>query len=410
MPCTPWPRAVTPLGGSKRRRRNTLHSAGPDANAVVAPASSPEDTLRCEDHSKRPQHIGPHDNPEAPTCRDLSNLYVARETLRCARAGCVPCCYKIVLRAGPGAQPNVRPELCLRIVAGGHHGNERIGLYRRSQRLLMVGDGDFSFSLALARGFATPSRLVATSHETLSSLRRIYPKVDGTLRELSSLGVVVAHGVDAARLPATLSRAGVQAAREGAGEAGGFDRIVWNFPCASRDEHGAALPAATAGADARSSAEIEANRALVNYFIRGASSLLRPGGEVHLTHKSTLRQWRIEQAFGGSAAGHGGRRVARFVGCVVFDRSCYPAYTPRKAFGNRSFPVGDAQTFVFSDEPGAPDATLPRAERRGAPPPHDSGSPVAQLDEGIIVELRRRLLLAPRSAPGSASGRGREAS
>lgn len=44
-----------------------------------------------------------------------------------------------------------------------------LGQYSSTQSVLLVGDGDFSFSLALATGFSSGANLVATSLDTYGS-------------------------------------------------------------------------------------------------------------------------------------------------------------------------------------------------------------------------------------------------
>ena len=270
---------------------------------------------------------------------DEGPLHVMVETAQCALSGCVPCCAKVLINQGASTSlPNARPETCFRLVRAANSTKKprvtSIGLYRQGQSILTVGDGDFSFSLALARALKG-ARVVATSYESHASLAKVYGTacID-TLRELEQLGAVVAHGVDAAELGTTLPA--------GAVPTGGFDRVVWNFPCASalplhrpcstpapplhrpctapapplrrlcaasappaaplhrriassaalplcrcvaRSADGAVMSGAGAGADARGSVDIEANRRLVARFCTGGAALLAAQGELHITHK-----------------------------------------------------------------------------------------------------------------------------
>jgi len=161
-----------------------------------------------------------------PKERDSTDLFVLTETLRCAHSGCVPCVYKLALQwdrqSGPALQPNVRPELCPRhpqpgatrgagVAAGGGAGGggakpvggvRRAGLYSSAMHILTVGDGDLSFSLALAKALWPrcvgggqqqwgAGSLTATLYESRESLLRVYPAAEETLAELAAHGVQV---------------------------------------------------------------------------------------------------------------------------------------------------------------------------------------------------------------------------
>ncbi|WVZ14997.1 hypothetical protein V8G54_012563 [Vigna mungo] len=48
-------------------------------------------------------------------------------------------------------------------------GDKRIAHYRSSHKILLVGEGDFSFSLCLAKAFGTAINMVATSLDSRSA-------------------------------------------------------------------------------------------------------------------------------------------------------------------------------------------------------------------------------------------------
>jgi 25S rRNA (uracil2634-N3)-methyltransferase len=280
-------------------------------------------------------------DPKPPRLeRSTEGLHVQRSTLRCAHGGCVPCCYKVVLHTPPGwprLRPNQRPEMCPRaelqaapIVPGERR---HCGLYDDRMDILTVGDGDFSFSLALARALYPDAacsdgshaqgfgRLVATSHESEASVLRVYPNAADTLAELRARGVAVYHDVDATDLQTTLPPcAGKDPAR--------FHRVVWNFPCIGRGLE--------AGHDGQNT-EMEANKQLVRDFCCSAAPLLWPahidqrdgGGEVHITHKTKppYNHWGLVPLAANAQSGLVWR------GSVIFDRCSYPPYINRKALG-----------------------------------------------------------------------------
>lgn len=160
---------------------------------------------------------------------------------------CVPCAYKICnfdisLDSDFTKRiPNQRPEQCPRshssYNAGDGETDSRDGTmgYHRGMNVLTVGDGDFTFSLAVARlvigdtnnDCHTTSRgmVVATSYENSDTLRKVYPDFDKTLDSLTCHGeniVTVAYNVDATRLDETLPEH-LQRGRVK------FHRICWNL-------------------------------------------------------------------------------------------------------------------------------------------------------------------------------------
>ena len=309
--------------------------------------------------------------------RDTSSLFVLAPTLRCAHSGCIPCCYKLFQHPGPdgGLRLNERPEMCHRLrnstpptpandpFCGGLR---RCGLYDERMHILTVGDGNFSFSLAIARALLGPSSsgsLTVTSHESAESVRQVYPDAEKHITELRERGAAVYHGVDATALSTTLPP---QARCK-------YHRIVWNFPCIGRG--------LAAGADGQNG-EMEANKHLVQAFGASAASLLGPSGELHITHKTKppYCHWNIaEQAIKTS------NLLPR--GAIVFDRACYQPYVPKKTLDKKSFVVNDAEQFVFERSGGDSDGgagllpPLPHTLPADGPPSRraiGTGNPVSR--------------------------------
>ncbi|XP_020209857.1 uncharacterized protein At4g26485, partial [Cajanus cajan] len=96
---------------------------------------------------------------------------------------------------------------------------KKITHYSSTHRILLVGEGDFSFSLCLARAFGTASNMVATSLDSKDSLMMNYENALSNLIELETLGCTIVHEVD------------VHTMREHPLlEHERFDRIIYNFP------------------------------------------------------------------------------------------------------------------------------------------------------------------------------------
>jgi len=213
--------------------------------------------------------------PSVLPFRDCRNLHASQLTVYCAlQRHCVPCAYKVgcfdvaLDHEFCRAVPNQRPEQCPRAkeVKQGVEGT--LG-YRREMSVLAVGDGDFTFSLALARlGSDKAISITATSYESKASLLDVYPGIEETFKELEQKGATVCFKVDATRLKETMPKTAAD---------NKFDRIVWNFPCSAVEK----------GQDGQNE-EMERNKGLVREFVANARHLLKAGGQIHLNHKTKV--------------------------------------------------------------------------------------------------------------------------
>ena len=290
-------------------------------------------------------------------CRDTTStpLYAHLDTVCCFAAGCTCCAYRLVVQPPPSSAPNRRPGECLRaarraaspaaaaVRPAAAAAAATTGLYAAGLRIATLGDGDLSFSLALARaGFG--ASMYATTYLTRAQLHAAYGEsaVEAKVQELSALGAAVRHGVDASD--------GASMATLAADAGQSFDRVVWNFPCVG----------AGAGQDGQLE-QIEENKELMRAFFRGvvdggaggertaavatrdaaaAIPFLTPSGEVHIAHKMKppFGHWEMQSLADSRLLFNGG---------VVFDRALYPGYITRKVVGSKSFPTWDAQVLLW---------------------------------------------------------------
>ncbi|KAG2384159.1 uncharacterized protein At4g26485-like [Vigna umbellata] len=200
-------------------------------------------------------------------------------------------------------------------------GDKRIAHYRSSHKILLVGEGDFSFSLCLAKAFGTAINMVATSLDSRASLRKKYGNALRNLRELKGLGCTIVHGVDVHTMlehPLLENRY--------------FDRIIYNFP--------------HAGFAYRESDDyqIKLHRSLVSGFFYNAKFMLNKGAEIHITHKTAhpFSKWNIR--------GLAKRQRLLLVEEAEFYLDLYPGYSNKRGDGrnsDRSFPIGECNTFMF---------------------------------------------------------------
>lgn len=203
-------------------------------------------------------------------------------------------------------------------------GGERIKWlkhYSSAQSILIVGDGDFSFSLALATAFGSGENIVATSLDSYGALTSKYGKAESNVTELKRLGATVLHGVDAKTMKLHPHL-----------EMRQFDRIVFNFPHAGftgREDH---------------LHVIIAHKELVHGFFANARHLLRPYGETHISHKTGFPYdaWDIAQlAYESSLI---------MVRKVDFSKKDYPGYNQKRGDGaacDQPFALGPCCTFMF---------------------------------------------------------------
>lgn len=251
--------------------------------------------------------------------RNCNNLYACHTTIHCALyKNCIPCSYKIGLFDVAldsyfcSTIPNQRPEVCPRM----NHQNNKynnnnnkqqqgkntvdngtLGYLKKSgMKILTIGDGDFSFSLAITRMILSDERrskketmnvdsteLIATSYESIDTLRKVYPDIDSTINELKGLGAIVCFNVDATNIQESLISSSKQSKQHNISGSIKFDRIIWNFPCNAIEN----------GQDGQNK-EMNFNKILIKSFVLSAYKLLvydeqrKHFGQIHMTHKTKV--------------------------------------------------------------------------------------------------------------------------
>ncbi|KAI3969542.1 hypothetical protein MKX01_020103 [Papaver californicum] len=192
--------------------------------------------------------------------------------------------------------------------------------YSRSQRILLVGEGDFSFSACLANAFGSAINMVATSLDTeeISSARQ-------NIRQLQKSGCLVLHDVGVHDMLYDSDLMNMK-----------FDCIVFNFP------HAGHFPPLyeTDGF------LIAMHKKLLSGFFKSASKMLNKAGEIHVSHRNDFpyNKWEIKKL-----ANNGGLQL---IGKVKFQKSDYPGYSNKRGGdveSDKEFFLGEsAFTFKFS--------------------------------------------------------------
>ncbi|OVA19725.1 protein of unknown function DUF2431 [Macleaya cordata] len=201
----------------------------------------------------------------------------------------------------------------------------RIKHYSSSHKILLVGEGDFSFSVCLAKAFGTATNMVATSLDTEETLEDKYSGSEQHIRQLRRFGCMVLHDVgvhDMLYDPVLMNMK--------------FDRIVFNFP------HAGHFPPFYETDEFL----IQMHKKLLLGFFKSSSKMLNEDGEVHVSHRDDYpyNKWDIKKL-----ANNGGLRL---IEKVRFRKVDYPGYSNKRGGdieSDKEFYLGDRPyTFKFS--------------------------------------------------------------
>ncbi|CAA0815405.1 Domain of unknown function (DUF2431 [Striga hermonthica] len=191
--------------------------------------------------------------------------------------------------------------------------------YSNEQRILLVGEGDFSFSTCLARSFGLAPNMISTS---LNSEEFLVKNYDCALPNIIELGVrkcKVMHEIDATLIANHEFLGAIK-----------FDRIIFNFPFAG---FFGSMPL---------DSQLRRHRRLVSLFLKNAKEMLSENGEIHISHKTNgvHAEWKLESM----ASSHG----LMLVEAVDFKLHHYPGYNTKRGFGgDENFHCYPSKTYKF---------------------------------------------------------------
>ncbi|KAK2652640.1 hypothetical protein Ddye_012496 [Dipteronia dyeriana] len=199
--------------------------------------------------------------------------------------------------------------------------------YSSKQRILLVGEGDFSFSLSLARAFGSAHNMVASSIDTQENISSKYSNGLRNVIELEERGCKVLYGVDAKEMSQHFFLKTQK-----------FDRIIYNFPHVGfpfRENSYCQIQLCL----------VMLNKGLVKGFLKNAKVMLKEDkGEIHVSHKEgdPYDKWELVNK---------AEKIGLIMHQVVpFCKQDYPGYHNKRAQGNNSdaaFPLGDCSTYKF---------------------------------------------------------------
>ncbi|TDH70977.1 uncharacterized protein CCR75_005100 [Bremia lactucae] len=149
------------------------------------------------------------------------------------------------------------------------------GLYAPEDTVLVLGDGDFSFSRGLVKHRGTGRGVLATSFDSESSVKRKYSNALECIAAVRSSHGLVIHDVDATKLHDLPEQVKTGACIRAIPDY--FQYIVFNFPHSGQQR-------------------VHINRALLFQFFESARNRLAVHGEAHITLKTRppYSNWLIE--------------------------------------------------------------------------------------------------------------------
>ena len=176
--------------------------------------------------------------------------------------------------------------------------------YIVGQKILLVGEGNFSFAAALATHLGTACDVVATSFDHKEQLRIKYTDSVDFEDEIQGLGGEVLHGIDATCL-GDCERLDAP-----------YDCVVFNFPHVGAGIKDQLL-------------NIRANQTMLTAFLQSAFEVVHDDGEVHITIKKgePYDSWRVVK-LGMAIPG------VRLKNAFNFDTKLYPSYRHRRTLGH----------------------------------------------------------------------------
>ncbi|XP_059284131.1 heavy metal-associated isoprenylated plant protein 41-like [Lycium ferocissimum] len=242
---------------------------------------------------------------------------------------------------------------------------KRIQHYSSYHQILLVGEGDFSFSLCLAHSFGSASNIVASSLQSYDVVIKMYKNGKSNLEKLKSLGGIILHGVDATKMQ---HHCDLRTRK--------FDRIIYNFP--------------HAGFYAREDNNhlIQMHKNLVGSFFGSAKRMLRVDGQIHVTHKTTppYDLWDL--------VGLASKNSLICIECAEFKIENYPGYNNKRGAGSKCdepFHLGECSTFKFILNPSRKNVPRTKKQKRHLHAPSQNFHKIANSISPPIYSFQRQI-------------------
>jgi len=214
----------------------------------------------------------------------------------------------------------------------------------QNQRILTVGDGDFTFSISLLQH--KPKDLCATCFDTEAVVCSKYSSARSSIDTLrNSPDCVCFTGIDATKLPADITR------RQ-------FDRVIFQFPLVppvGKEEWHARAN------DGETDVVALLNREMLLRFLRQVEPILALEGLVMITSKDVhpYQNWRLERTLSPYT------RKIRYLGKLPFDEDAFPGYQFQNVERDQKVKSTESYTYLFGSNTPDDIALVPPDLPRG---------------------------------------------
>ena len=264
--------------------------------------------------------------------------------------------------------------------------------YHSGMRVLLVGEGNLSFALALVTLFdGDGANVLATSLDKRGVAVAAYDDFEDIVQSLEAAGAATRFGVDvedgdalrrvARQWWASGDDEGAQYAG-GVGPGGvfkGFDRIVWNFP--------------DAGVGTVGWLSVRANQDAIAAFFRASRALLAKDGEIHVAVPDDEARARAAWNIPGIAA----REGFAFRASLDFEPDAFPGYSHFRTLPHHSLLRGDG-----GDDGDGDDGDVP-----GGGDGDEGGGAVEPAEEDVASGAKTLIFQAEKQPGDGKKGRSR---
>jgi len=237
------------------------------------------------------------------------------------------------LREGLEPKGEKKKKAALEALARVNHQTAKAYFTKANQRILLVGEGNFSFAVSLIELLGGDgSRLTCTAYDTMEVLKEKYKDAAANVKKVSNSGAAVHLEVDGTELENTSELEK------------NYDLVIFNFP-----HVGLGIK--------EQNDNIEINQALIKAYLLSAIEVVHPTGLVCVTIKKgePYDSWKVAR-IGLALPG------LKLKTGVPFESKGFPGYSHRRTSGHVTENAGDdndiiksgAQTFMFAHDLAPP--------------------------------------------------------